>query len=43
MLAPSAAACGILPFRASAHPPEGFYNIGNEVSYITRKDEAARK
>ena len=37
ILAPSAVACDKLPLRASAHPPEGFYDIGNEVSYIISK------
>ena len=33
ILAPSAAACGILHLRASAHPRGTFCDIGNEVSY----------
>ncbi|EEG73965.1 hypothetical protein CLOHYLEM_05970 [[Clostridium] hylemonae DSM 15053] len=40
ILAPSAVACDILHLRASAPPPEGFYNIGNEVSYVIKKQAA---
>jgi hypothetical protein len=38
ILAPSAVACDIIPLRVSARPPEGFYDMGNKVSYITRKE-----
>ncbi|EEG74144.1 hypothetical protein CLOHYLEM_06151 [[Clostridium] hylemonae DSM 15053] len=37
ILAPGAVACDILHLRARAPPPEGFYNIRNEVSYAIKK------
>ena len=36
ILAPSAAACGILLLRANAHPRRAFCDIGNDVSYIIK-------
>ncbi len=40
ILAPSAVACDIIPLRAGAPPPEGFCDIGNEVSYIIKTRNA---